>query len=110
MNQIPSNINFSFEYAISIVIILIVCNLLLKAAPRMNSIIVIIAGLFVGYVSLLFMNLVFPRINSLGSNLYQYYMYQTMNNFNSMGYLHIWPPILAVLLIFIVLLYNKNLG
>ena len=53
MNQIPSNINFSFEYAISIVIILIVCNLLLKAAPRMNSIIVIIAGLFVGYVSLL---------------------------------------------------------
>jgi hypothetical protein len=76
----------------------------------MNSIIVIITGLFVGYISLLFMNYLFPHINSTGSSVYQYYMYQVMNNFNSTGYLHIWPPILAVLLIFIVLLYNKNLG
>lgn len=110
MAGIPSNINFSLEYAISIVIILVVCNLLVKTAPKMSTVIVIIAGLFVGYISLLVMNNLFPFINSTGSNIYQYYMYQIMNNFNSMGYLHIWPPILAVLIIFIVLLYNKNLG
>jgi len=110
MAGIPSNINFSLEYAISIVIILVVCNLLVKTAPKMNTIIVIIAGLFVGYISLLVINNLFPYINSSGSSMYQYYMYQVMNNFNSMGYLHIWPPILAVLIIFIVLLYNKNLG
>ena len=55
MAGIPSNINFSLEYAISIVIILVVCNLLVKTAPRMSTIIVIIVGLFVGYISLLIM-------------------------------------------------------
>jgi len=109
-NQLASNINFSFQYAISIIIILVVCNLLVKSAPRMNSVIVIIAGLFVGWISLMMLNVLFPRINSFGENVYQYYFYQIMNNFTSTGYLHIWPPILAVLLIFIVLLYNKNLG
>jgi xanthine/uracil permease len=110
MAGLPSNINFSLQYAISIVVVLIVCNILVKTAPKMSTVIVIIVGLFVGYLTLLIMNNLFPALNSAGDNMYQYYMYQVMNNFNSMGYLHIWPPILAVLIIFIVLLYNKNLG
>jgi hypothetical protein len=105
-----TNINFSFQYAVSIVIILVVCNILIQKSPQMNTVIVIIAGLFVGYVSLFIMNNVFPQLNKTGSNIYQYYAYQYMNNFDSMGYVHVWPPILAVLIIFIVLLYNKQLG
>lgn len=109
-NYPGTNINFSFQYAISIIIVLVVCNILIKKSPEMNTVIVIIAGLFVGYVSLFVMNNVFPKINKTGSNIYQYYAYQYMNNFNSMGYVHVWPPILAVLIIFIVLLYNRQLG
>ena len=110
MNTDGSNINFSFEYAISIIVVLVVCNLLLKTNPQMNTIIVIIAGLLIGYITLFIMNNLFPQLNKFGSNLYQYYSFQVMNNFNSMGYTHVWPPILAILLIFIILLYNRNLG
>jgi hypothetical protein len=105
-----NNINFSFEYAVSIIVILVVCNMLLKSAPQMNTIIVIIAGLFVGYLSLLIMNTIVPKINYFAYNLYQYFNYQIMYNFSNMEYINIFPPILAILLIFIVLLYNKNLG
>ena len=110
MNNLGTNINFSFEYAVSIIIVLVVCNLLIKTNPQMNTIVVIIAGLLVGYLSLLIMNKVFPSLNKFGSDVYQYYSFQIMNNFTSMGYMHVWPPILAILIIFIVLLYNRNLG
>jgi len=105
-----NNINFSFEYAVSIIIILVVCNLLVKTNPMMNSVIVVIIGLLVGYLSLLIMNTLFPAINNFGSNVYQYYSMMFMSNFNGMGYINVWPPILAVLIIFIVLLYNRNFG
>ena len=110
MSSNVSNINFSFEYAASIIVVLVVCNLLVKTSPQMNTVIVIIAGLVVGWISLIIMNTLFPSINQLISNIYQYYSFQVMNNFNSMGYMHVWPPILAILIIFIVLLYNRQLG
>jgi ABC-type Fe3+-siderophore transport system permease subunit len=110
MSSTVSNINFSFEYAVSIIVVLVVCNLLVKTSPQMNTVIVIIAGLVVGWISLIIMNTLFPSINQLISNIYQYYSFQLMNNFNSMGYMNVWPPILAILIIFIVLLYNRQLG
>ncbi len=110
MSYNGQNINFSFEYAISVITVLVVCNYTLKNIPQMNSALVIIVGLFVGFISLFIMNNLFPSINATGSNIYQYYSYQYLNNFNSMGYVHVWPPILAVLIIFIVLLYNRQLG
>lgn len=105
-----SNISFSFEYALSIIIILVVCNLLVKSNPQMSTVVVILVGLLVGYVSLLILNKLIPSLNNLSLNMFNYYSYQISNNFNSMGYVNLWPPILAILLIFIVLLYNRNLG
>jgi ABC-type Fe3+-siderophore transport system permease subunit len=110
MSTPGQNINFSLEYALSIIVVLVVCNYLIKSSPQMNSFIVIIAGLLVGYISLLVINTLFPAINNVGSNGYQYYSYMFMNNFNNMGYMHVWPPILVVLIIFIVLLYSNQLG
>lgn len=110
MSSTSSNINFSFEYAVSIVVVLLVCNALIKNSPQMDSVIIIIAGLLVGWISLIIINTLFPSINQLFNNIYQYYSYQLMNNFNSMGYMHVWPPILAILIIFVVLLYNRQLG
>ena len=54
--QPGQNITFSFEYVISIIIILAVCHLLIKSNPQMNTIVVVIAGLLVGYVSLAILN------------------------------------------------------
>ena len=105
-----SNITFSFQYALSIIIILVVCNLIVKSNPQINTIVVILAGLLVGYVSLLVLNKLVPSLNNFFTNFFNYYSYQISNNFNSMAYVNLWPPILAILLIFIVLLYNRNLG
>lgn len=105
-----SNINFSFEYVVSIIIIIVVCNLLTQSNPKMNTIVVIITGLVVGYIALFIMNNLFPYINQTAYNIYQYYAYEIMNNFTSTGYIHVWPPVLAVLVIFVVLLYNRQLG
>jgi len=110
MSSTGSNINFSFEYVVSIVIVIVVCNLLVKSNPQMNTAIVTIAGLVVGYIALFIMNTFFPYINQTAYNIYQYYAYQVMNNFTSTGYMHVWPPILAVLVLFVVLLYNRQLG
>jgi hypothetical protein len=102
--------NFSLEYAVSIIIILVVCNLIIKSNPQMNTVVVLLLGLVVGFLSLFVMNKVFPNINKFGVNIYQYYTYQIMNGFSDTGYVHVWPPILAILIIFIILLYNRQLG
>jgi ABC-type Fe3+-siderophore transport system permease subunit len=87
-----------------------ICYILMKNNPQINTIIVIISGLAVGYVTLFVMNNIFPNINKLAQDIYNYYTYQFTRNFDSMGYIHIWPPVFAILLIFIILLYNRQLG
>jgi hypothetical protein len=104
------NIDFSFEYAVSIIVTLVVMSMLIKKNPSMNSAIIVIGGLAVAYVTLVIMNYLFPYINQIAANVYQYFVYSIMSNFNNLGYLHVWPPILAVLIVFVVLLYNRNLG
>lgn len=105
-----TNINFSFEYAVSIIVVLVVCNALMKKNPNMSTVVIIILGLLVGYLALYVMNKFFPYINQIALSIQQYLEYSMLSNFTSMGYMHVWPPILAVLVIFVVLLYNKNLG
>ena len=104
------NISFSFEYMVSIIVVIVVCNMLVKRSPQMNTIIVVVAGLFIGYITLYVMNNFFPYMNQLAYSIYQYYVYKITSSYTSMGYMHIWPPILAVLIIFIILLYNRQLG
>lgn len=104
------NTSFTFEYTVSIIVVLVVTNLLVKSNPQMNTVVVIIAGLLVGYITLYVMTNFFPYLNKLIDGLFGYVKFEIMNNFSSMGYMHVWPPILAILVIFIILLYNKNLG
>ena len=105
-----SNTNFTLEYALSLIVTLIVIQLLLKNNPSMSKVSVVIGGLVVAYVSLVIIHFILPKADEVGKDMYQYSMYSIMNNFNNTGYLHVWPPILAVLIIFVVLLYNRNLG
>jgi ABC-type Fe3+-siderophore transport system permease subunit len=110
MSGVTNNTDFTFEYAVSIIITLVVCSITIQRSPKMNTFVVILLGLIVSYISLIIINFLFPQINKLFYNIYQYILYMFMNNFNNTGYIHVWPPVLAVLIIFIVLLYTKNLG
>ena len=110
MSSVTNNTNFTFEYAVSIVVTLIVCSIAIQRSPKMNTFVVILLGLVVSYITLLIVNFIFPNINRFFNNLWNYITYMFMNNFNNTGYIHVWPPVLAVLIIFIVLLYTKNLG
>ena len=110
MSSVTNNTNFTFEYAVSIVVTLIVCSIAIQRSPKMNTFVVILLGLVVSYITLLIVNFIFPNINKIAYNIRNYITYMFMNNFNNTGYIHVWPPVLAVLIIFIVLLYTKNLG
>jgi len=104
------NITFTFEYAVTIVIVIMVCQQLMSQNPPMNTGVVVLAGLVVSYVSLKILNYVFPRLNELFSSIGQYYSYQFMDKYTSIGYIHIFPPLFAVLVLFIVLIYIRALG
>jgi len=105
-----SNIDFSFEFAVSTIVTIVVASILIKKNPSMSTFVVVLGGLAVSYVTLQIVNFLFPQINRTANNVWQYFAYQLMTNFNNMGYLHVWPPIFAVLIIIVVLLYNRNLG
>jgi ABC-type Fe3+-siderophore transport system permease subunit len=97
-------------YTLSLIIVIIVCNLLIKGNPKMNTMVIVIIGVVVGYICMKILKIFLPVINNVTTNLYLYFTFEVMNNFNSTGYYHVWPPILAVLIIFIILLYNGQLG
>ena len=109
-NSTGNTTDFSFEYALSLIITLVVCSNVLRNSPNMNTISILLLGLVVAFIALAIINFLFPQINKLAYSVYQYIIYTIMTNFNNMGYLHVWPPILAILIIFVVLLYNRSLG
>lgn len=110
MSSTTSNIDFSFEFAVSVIVTLVVATIMIKKNPEMSSLVIVVSGLVVSYITLQLVNFLFPQINKTASNIWQYIVYNIMTNFNNMGYLHVWPPIFAVLIILVVLLYNRNLG
>ena len=110
MADVPSNLNFSSQYILSIIIILLVSTYLMRAAPQLNIFVILITGIVIGYISIFIVNYLFPSFNKTSTGIYDYFMYYNMNNYNNTGYIHIWPPLLAVLVIFIILLYNRQLG
>lgn len=110
MADAPTNLNFSGQYILSIIIILLVSTYLMKSAPQLNIFIVLLTGIVIGYISIIVVNFIFPSFNKSSATFYDYFMYYSMNNYNNTGYIHIWPPLLAVLVIFVILLYNRQLG
>lgn len=110
MTDLINNIIFNLEYAVTVIIIIVVIYLILKKNIEINILLLIFIGLVVKSISLFIMSLLFPAISSTSNSVYQYFLFRSMNNFTATGYMHVWPPILAVLVIFIILVYNKKLG
>lgn len=96
-------------YGATTVLVVVVVSLLLKRAPQMNTLVVVVIGLLVGYIFVLFMNTIFPSINSTLRDFRQFLYYQYLSNQNTTGYIYVYPPLLVVFIIFVILLYNRNI-
>ena len=101
---------FTLEYTISLLVALIVVGAINSAAPNTNTFVKILAGLLSAYLSLKIINVTFPKVNKYGHEVSMYLQNTAMNNVTTMGYAQVFPPLLAVLIIFMILLYNRNLN
>lgn len=103
------DLQFTLNYAISLIIVLVVCTYLMKSVPTLHVGLVVLVGLLTAYLVITFLNYFMPSFSATTENVTQYVEYSIYSNFNDMAYFNIWPPILAVLIIFIVLMYNGKL-
>lgn len=95
---------FSLEYFISVVISLAVAYTL---SDNVNPIIrFFIVPISIAYLSLMVMNYSMPQINKVGQQVTTYVENRTLGEINSTNYFQIFPPILFVLIFFIVMIYN----
>ena len=100
---------FSGEYIFSVICGLTSVYLIEQNAPKTHPIIkFFLIPIFITYLILLLINTVAPGFNESTKKFKNYVDDRTEKNINSMGYIQIFPPLFAILIIFIILLYNHN--
>jgi|TARA_B110000037_G_C17041695_1_gene473938 hypothetical protein len=101
---------FSPEYILSLLIALSSYYYINIYSPNSFVWLKIFTGLFFGYLSLLIFNSLFPTMNSTGYTIYRQLSDNVRSSINYLDYLYVFPPLLVVLIIFMVLLYSGQLG
>lgn len=106
-----SGTSFSLEYIVSVIVALGAAYTINANRPTFSpALTFFVVPLLVAYVSLKILNFVFPHMNSAGNNTSNYLQYGAMNTISNMGFMEVFPPLFAVLILVIILLYNRNLG
>jgi hypothetical protein len=105
-----NDLQFTLNYAISLIIVLVVCTYLMKTVPTLHVGVVVIVGLLVAYLTIVFINYFLPSFALTTENVTQYMEYSIYSNFNDVAYFNVWPPILAVLIVFVILMYNGKIS
>ncbi len=101
---------FSLEYILSLLIALLATYGVSKASPDMSPIVsYVIVPLAVAYISLQILNSLLPGLNTAGARMSAYVENKTLGEINNMGYVQIFPPLLAVTVLVFVLLFTKHL-
>lgn len=101
---------FSLEYILSLVVAIGAYYLVSKASQNLPLWVALLVGLFAGYISLLIFNTLIPSLNSYGQQVGNYVVSKSYSGMDNMNYFMIFPPLLAILIVFLVLLYNGSLG
>jgi len=102
---------FNLEYLISVAAGLTAGYLVHRAEPRTNSVIkFFVVPLTVSYFMLVLINSTMPWLNRSGHAVRMFVEDKTLAQINNMGYMEIFPPLFAILIVFLVLLYNGSLG
>ena len=103
------NTTFSGEYAFSVICGLVSVYLVERTAPSTHPIIkFFLIPLLITYLILLIINTIAPNFNESTKKFSNYIKTRTDNNISNMGYIEIFPPLFAILIIFVILLYNRN--
>jgi hypothetical protein len=99
------------SYFLSILAGLSSSYLIQKSAPFTPSIVKFFLVPFVViYVTSSLLNLVFPHLNQYADKVGGYMEQKALGHISQTSYINLYPPLFAVAVIFIVLLYNRNLG
>ena len=81
-----------------------------KSSQNLPLWVALLVGLFAGYISLLIFNTLIPSLNSYGAKVGNYVVSKSYSGMDNMNYFMVFPPLLAILIVFLVLLYNGSLG
>ena len=101
---------FTTEYIISLLVAMLATFAVAKASPTLNPIVTfVIVPLAVSYIILQILNSVVPGLNRTGSRVSAYVENKTLGQINNMGYVQVFPPLLAVTILVFVLLFTNNL-
>lgn len=101
---------FTTEYVVSLLIALLATYGIAKASPQLNPIVTyVVVPLAVAYSSLQILNAVVPGLNRTGAKVSAYVENKTLGEINNMGYVQVFPPLLAVTILVFVLLFTNNL-
>ena len=97
----------TLSYILAIIFGLLSAYLMNSIAPNMSPFIkFFIVPFLVIYILLLLFRLLFPGLNKFGRNFKNYVSENVASDIHAMSYVDIFPPIFAVFIIIIVLLYT----
>lgn len=97
----------TLSYILAIILGLLAAYFLNNAAPTLNPFVkFFIVPFLVIYLALLLFRLIFPGINRFGKQVSNYVAENTAQDIHAMSYVEIFPPIFAVFIIIVVLLYS----
>ena len=103
------NTEFNAEYVFSVVCGLGSAYLIEKKAPGTHPIIkFFFVPILVTWLILMLINTTMPSLTRETKQFGNYVSSKTLDGIDKMQYLQIFPPLFAVLVIFIILLYNRN--
>ena len=101
---------FSPLYIISLLFfVILIVSTLMRKAPQLNLFVVMVIGILSGYVFLIISSSIFPHLQSTLNNWRQFMNHTYYEQTHETGYIYVYPPLLAVFILFIVLLYNRTI-
>jgi hypothetical protein len=102
---------FTLEYILSLLLALSASYAVSKTSPNMSPFVTYgVVPIAIAYVSLQIANSLVPGLNATGSRISAYVDNKTLGEINEMGYVQVFPPLLAVTVLVFVLLFTKNLS
>lgn len=98
---------FSLIFLVVILVALSTAFVLHTEFPNLNGVLkFFVVPIAVGYAVMLILNTLLPMANSWGTSAMNYVEDKTVAAVGNMGYVEVFPPLLAVLLVFMILAYS----
>lgn len=102
---------FDLEFIVTLVVTLYAVYLVNAGTPNTNPFITfLLLPLLIAYLVVMIINNLFPTLADWGNSVGNYVEAKAVGNLNSTGYIQLFPPVLAVMIVFVLLLYNRKLG